>query len=317
MSLKGVDVSKHNGDLNFSLMKASGIQFAMVRAGYGKNNIDEKFHRNMEGFLDAGIEVGAYWFLYPLSVSDARKEADYFNEALSRYKGRIKFPIACDYEYDSENYARKQGVNPNKRFNTNVTKAFLERMQEHGWYVINYASIDFINNHLYNNELSMFDLWCAQWGTSICSMTCGMWQYADDGYVPGSSGKMDLNISYNDYPSIIASAGLNGLSKDLNIGSVKTIDEIANEVLEGIWGIGEDRVNRITAAGYDYNVVQDRVNKLCSQDGKAKDDEQIVQEVLKGLWGNGEERRQRLAAAGYNYEKIQSKVNKAFKKKGV
>lgn len=103
--------------------------------------------------------------------------------------------------------------------------------------------------------------------------------------------------------------------KDLgsvSTGGGKSLDAIANEVLAGQWGNGDDRRNRLQAAGYDYNAVQALVNqKLGVGSAPAgKSNEQIADEVIRGEWGNGDERRQRLQAAGYDYNAIQAIVNR-------
>lgn len=86
-----------------------------------------------------------------------------------------------------------------------------------------------------------------------------------------------------------------------------TNEQVADEVIKGLWGNGQDRVNKLTNAGYDYNAVQSIVNWRCSQ---KKSDEEIANEVIRGLWGNGSERKQRLTDCGYNYDNIQSIVNR-------
>lgn len=199
----GIDVSEHNGFLNFSKLKQNGVQFAMVRAGYGGNHIDKQFKRNINGFINSGIHTGAYWFLYSTSVAEAIKEADYFNNALKPYKKYMDFPVACDFEYDSENWMKRCGVQPNKRLNTDIVKAFCNRMEEHGWYVVNYANIDFINNHFYQNELERYDQWIAEWGPKKCSRKCGIWQFSSKEHISGSSQNTDGNYAYKDYPKII------------------------------------------------------------------------------------------------------------------
>ena len=85
----------------------------------------------------------------------------------------------------------------------------------------------------------------------------------------------------------------------------KSIDEVAKEVIQGQWGNGEDRKNRLTSAGYDYAAVQNVVNQLLSK----KSIDQIAKEVIQGKWGNGEERKHRLEASGYDYNIVQQKVN--------
>ena len=92
----------------------------------------------------------------------------------------------------------------------------------------------------------------------------------------------------------------------------KTNEEIANEVINGKWGNGADRKNKLTAAGYNYNEVQEKVNQLlgAKTTSSRKTNEEIANEVIKGLWGNGTERKNKLSAAGYDYNAIQSIVNK-------
>ncbi len=105
--LKGMDVSKFQGTIDWS--KVSGIDFVLVRAGYG-NDISQKgpmFDANVKAALSRGLAVGAYWFSYAVSAADAAKEATVFNQVLTPYKGKLIFPVAFDYEYDSIAYAQK------------------------------------------------------------------------------------------------------------------------------------------------------------------------------------------------------------------
>ena len=96
----------------------------------------------------------------------------------------------------------------------------------------------------------------------------------------------------------------------------KSVDEIAKEVIAGMWGNGQERKNRLTAAGYDYNTIQSRVNQMLGktpQPAKLSTDE-IARQVIRGEWGNGQERKNRLTAAGYDYNTIQSRVNELMDK---
>lgn len=91
----------------------------------------------------------------------------------------------------------------------------------------------------------------------------------------------------------------------------KSVDELAHEVIRGDWGNGQDRINRLTAAGYDYNAVQARVDELLSGNKPAlKSVSEIATEVIRGDWGNGQDRINRLTAAGYDYNAVQSEVNR-------
>ena len=91
----------------------------------------------------------------------------------------------------------------------------------------------------------------------------------------------------------------------------QTVDEIAQEVIQGEWGNGAERKSRFTAAGYDYETVQEKVNKIMNAQANTskKTVDEIAQEVIRGEWGNGAERKSKLTAAGYDYEKVQARVN--------
>ena len=89
------------------------------------------------------------------------------------------------------------------------------------------------------------------------------------------------------------------------------IENLAKEVIEGKWGNGQERKDKLTAAGYDYSEVQGKVNELL---GSAKKDlEEVAKEVIRGKWGNGQERKDKLTAAGYDYSEVQALVNKLLK----
>lgn len=92
---------------------------------------------------------------------------------------------------------------------------------------------------------------------------------------------------------------------------MKSIEEIAQEVLNGLWGNGEERKDRLTKAGYDYSAVQSKVNELVMSVEKSnlRPIEIIAREVINGYWGNGIDRKKRLIQAGYDYQKVQEKVN--------
>ena len=103
------------------------------------------------------------------------------------------------------------------------------------------------------------------------------------------------------------------LTKSPNIEQRKSLNEIANEVIKGAWGNGEERRKRLTEAGYDYLEVQSLVNSIVSKTEVQKSTLEIAKEVIKGLWGNGQDRKNRLTKAGYNYNEIQNKVNELLR----
>ena len=93
----------------------------------------------------------------------------------------------------------------------------------------------------------------------------------------------------------------------------KSVEELAKEVIAGKWSAGEERKQKLTAAGYDYSAVQNRVNELLSGKAPQKSVDELAREVIQGKWGNGEERRKKLTAAGYNYSAVQNRVNELMR----
>ena len=95
----------------------------------------------------------------------------------------------------------------------------------------------------------------------------------------------------------------------------KSVDEIAKEVIRGDWGNGQDRKDRLTAAGYDYSEIQAKVNEILNSSSSSstpvnkKSVDEIAKEVIRGDWGNGQDRKDRLTAAGYDYSAVQKRVN--------
>lgn len=207
MSLKGVDVSEHNGEVDYDYLISQGVQFSIVRFGFGTKRADYHYKANVENALARGLGVGAYWFIYALDIDGARRNAEMFCKLLEPYKGKLTYPVFADFEYDSEDYMEKNGVTPSASLNTAIVKTFCEVVESHGWYVGNYANPDFIYNHFDNSQLEHWDLWLAHWGVSSPSISCPMWQYGED-------WDLDADICYVDYPSIIRQAGRNGFSAD-------------------------------------------------------------------------------------------------------
>lgn len=101
-----------------------------------------------------------------------------------------------------------------------------------------------------------------------------------------------------------------GTTQPITPKASKSPSDVVREVLRGDWGVGSDRVARLTNAGYDYNAVQAEVNRLCGLNAPTgKTIDQVAREVIRGDWGNGSDRQSRLARAGYNYQAVQARVN--------
>ena len=198
MIKSGIDVSYHQGTIDWKKVADSGIQFAMIRAGYGKSTVDEKFIENIVGADTAGLKVGVYWFIYALNEADAIANADKCHETIKLYKDILDLGVAADYEYDSDNYSIKKGVTQTNESRTRIVRAFLRRLKEYGYKVINYANPDYLKGKF--DDLSEYPLWLAYYTdneTKAKSYNPVMWQYSSKGSVPGIKGNVDMNILYD------------------------------------------------------------------------------------------------------------------------
>lgn len=197
--LKGIDVSEHQGRINWDQVKGN-IDFAMLRAGFGRNNIDKQFVRNISECNRLGIPVGIYWFSYAWNEEMARNEAKYILEAIKGYK--VDYPISYDLEYDTLRYASQQGYTIDKRTATDMVNAFCSTIEQAGYKAMNYANPDFINNKFYQSEIN-YPLWLAWYGVSedkAKTYNCAMWQYSESGSISGiGTNSVDMNYCYEDF----------------------------------------------------------------------------------------------------------------------
>ena len=207
--MKVIDISKHNGNVDFNKVKASGVQGVMIRAGYGIRHMDSLFKQNVEGCIKAGLHFGFYFYSYALNIEEAKQEANYCLEVIKGYKPTL--PVAFDME-DADGYKKKNCMPSNKTLQ-DICKTFLSIVEEAGYYVSLYASLSWLNNQLNTAELDKYDKWVAQWNSKCTyNKPYGMWQYTDADSIPGSSARTDANIAYINYPAIIKEKGLNGLN---------------------------------------------------------------------------------------------------------
>lgn len=203
---KGIDVSKWQGKIDWAKVKASGIQFAMLRSSFGSgaSNKDVCFDENYANAKKAGVPIGVYHYSYAKTPEEAIKEADL---CLSILKGKtFEYPIAFDMEENSVAALGKEKVSA-------IADAFCSRMEANGYYVMIYANLNWFQNYFTEEIFKKYDIWLAQWSSKITlNRTVGIWQTTSKGRVDGISGNVDLDVAYKNYPSIIKTAGLNGFS---------------------------------------------------------------------------------------------------------
>lgn len=208
MELKGIDVSKWQGKINWYQVKDDGVKFAIIREGWGKKSatqIDKQFQANYDGAKSVGMPVGVYHYSYASGVDDARSEAEF---CLENIRGKqFEYPIVFDIE-------DREMLKLSNRQRTDIVKAFCYEIEQAGYYAMFYCNLNWLNNYLYKDELlSKYDLWLANWNVRRPAITCGIWQHTDRGAVNGVSGNVDLDVAYKDYPAIMRYNGLNGYKK--------------------------------------------------------------------------------------------------------
>ncbi|MGN1411957.1 MAG: GH25 family lysozyme [Oscillospiraceae bacterium] len=219
---KMIDVSHHNGEIDFAKVKADGVQGVIIRAGFGFRTLDSCFLENIKNALAVGLHIGIYWFGYASTVAQAKQEAEFLAKTLDTYRGKIDLPIFYDWEYDSYNYIKKTyGITATKQLVSDMTQAFCEVLEKYGYFSGFYANIDYLDNFYTQSVKDRFCCWVAQW-SSKCTYSgqYGIWQYGastnkiDNPQVDGISSKyVDKSYCYIDYPSIIKSGKFNGYGK--------------------------------------------------------------------------------------------------------
>lgn len=191
---KGIDVSYHQGVIDWGKVKNDGVEYAIIRAGYGKSTKDKQFENNVKGCITHNIPIGVYWFLYCTDVASAIANANKFAAIIEPYKDKITHKVWCDYEYDSDEYSIKKGVKQTNTSRTKIVKVFCNRMKELGYDVGVYANRDYLENKF--DSLKEYPLWFARYSETKGNYDCYMWQNSSKGSVDGISGNVDMNILY-------------------------------------------------------------------------------------------------------------------------
>ena len=207
-TMKGIDVSVHNGDIDWQKVKADGIEFAILRAGYGKlaSQKDQKFEQNYKNAKAVNFPVGAYWYSYAMNENEARQEADVF---LSVIKGKqFEMPVYFDLEEKKQFDLGKEKVSA-------IMRAFLEKVESAGYFTGLYGSASSLTTHTADDIKSRYTIWLAHWvNQTNYSSAYAIWQYSSKGKVAGINGNVDLDIGYKDFPTVIKAKRLNGYGKE-------------------------------------------------------------------------------------------------------
>ena len=193
---KGIDVSKWNGNINWRSVKNSGVDYVIIRAGYGTSTIDPKFKTYIEGAKSVGLKIGVYWFSYATTPNNAAIEAQACLNAISPYKSSVTYPVFFDFEYDSVRYANNNGVKVTRDLASRMATSFLNKVESKGYTSGIYTNKDFSSTYFTSDLINSNNMWVAQYSsTNTFGKPYSMWQYSEKGSVPGISGYVDMNYT--------------------------------------------------------------------------------------------------------------------------
>ena len=190
---KGIDLSTFQKNVDYKKLKEQGIEFAIIRCGYGKerNQKDAEFETHYRGLKSVGIKVGAYLYSYCTAVENAKLEGE---NCLYFISGKeFELPIFIDLE---ENRTKELG----RVCVTQIAKTFCEIIENAGYKAGVYANLDWFRNYIDVSQLSDYSIWLAQWNDKYTAdFRVDFWQYTNSGKIDGISGNVDLDYAYIDW----------------------------------------------------------------------------------------------------------------------
>lgn len=201
----GIDISKWNGKIDWKAVKEAGVEFVIIRAGYGTNYIDPYFKSNIEAAIENDMIIGVYWFSYAHTYQGAKAEAEKCYKTIKPYKKHIDLPVFYDFEYDSINYANRNGHSINKKLASGMADTFCCTLKNKGIRSGIYTNLDYAKNYFTSEVLSKYHVWIATWSDScVYKGHYIVWQCSDRYYINGK--KFDKNyLYYNRYLEDISS----------------------------------------------------------------------------------------------------------------
>lgn len=201
-SHKGIDVSKHQGNIDWTKVAADGVEFAFVRAGLrgygteGKLVEDETFEQNVTGALQAGLKVGVYFYSQAITEEEVLEEANLVLEKVKPYN--IQLPIVYDVEKVSGGKGRANALSVEER--THLTALFCQTIQDAGYKPMIYHNMEMSTLMLDLGQLEQYDKWFAYYNDDLYyPYAYKVWQYSEKGAVDGINEEVDLNIWFGDF----------------------------------------------------------------------------------------------------------------------
>lgn len=255
----GIDVSKWQGNIDWVKVKPQ-IDFAILKLGnIGDNNkfwLDEKFERNYTQCRTLNIPIGVYVYCYTNEITNiddcARAVVNYLQDK------KLNLPVYIDME-------DKEIAVEGKAKLTQLVITFNTIIEQAGLWAGVYANLNWFTNYLNKDEIKRrYTTWVAHYGVNKDKYKgqFDMLQYSSSGKINGIDGNVDVNEMYRDLIKEMNGSSTTPVAPTPAPAPTKTVDELAQEVINGQWGNGQDRINKLTQAGYNYNDVQARVNAI-------------------------------------------------------
>ena len=197
MADQWIDISAHQGAIDWAKVKAAGIKGTIIRAGYGDDTSqkDMQFDANIKGAVAASLKVAVYWFSYSDSGEDALKEWSVCKQIIEPYRKNILF-VALDYEYDSVSYYRRiHGAAPTTDLVNRMVNAFLDAVKADGWGTALYTNNDYRLTVFSGLTLDRWDIWLADYAGGP-DIPCVVQQTGSVGRVDGISGNVDTDTPF-------------------------------------------------------------------------------------------------------------------------
>ncbi len=196
----GIDVSKYQTNINWNQVKAAGVEFVIIRVGNtgwgnGSINLDPYFNSHIKGALNAGLDIGIYYYSQAITVAEAKNEANFVINQINKYKNSINMPVVFDTESTGQG-GRGDKLTTVQR--TQIADAFCKQIKSAGYTPMIYSNLNWLNNNLDMNALAEYLVWVAHYNDILgYTKPFKCWQYTSSGKVSGIPGRVDLNIWIN------------------------------------------------------------------------------------------------------------------------
>ena len=196
--MRGIDVSENNGVVDWGTVKANGFDFAIIRIGYGRGNLDSEFYNNVNGAINAGLAIGVYHYSYAMNEENAADEAEFVLNTLNDAgltADKLPMGVWFDME-DADDYKANRGT-PTSQQLTNICSVFINKLWQAGYVNTGlYASYDWLVNVLDISQLGGCAIWCAQLNNQCDYEGANLWQYTFSENIEGKEFDADLVLNW-------------------------------------------------------------------------------------------------------------------------